>query len=104
MSAFFTIDDQADEGVVLFGNVRPDIAEASAELFDFGMTHSMAVTGTPGFKPDMLRRVTSLMLLAFGFVDQVCPRFRPEGRHPTDRSDAGERIGQQDADPKPRVL
>lgn len=69
MSAFFTIDDQDDEGVVVFGNSRPDIADVSSELFDFNMRQSLAVSGTLSLKQDMIGGITSQMALAFGFVD-----------------------------------
>ncbi len=69
LSLLFPIDDKLDEGVVVFGNYRPDIAPADSELQDFDMAAQLAVGGMVNLKPDFGGGPSSAMILLFGYLD-----------------------------------
>lgn len=69
LSLLFPIDGKEDEGVVVFGNYRPDIAPADSELFPFDMADQLAVSGTVQLKPGFGGGPATSMILLFGYLD-----------------------------------
>ena len=69
LSLLFATDDQDDEGIVVFGNGRPDIAPADSELYDFDFADSLAITATATLKPGFVGGQSSQMVLLFGYLD-----------------------------------
>jgi hypothetical protein len=69
LSLLFATDGQEDEGIVIFGDGRPDIAPATATLYDFDLADSLAVNGSVSLKPGFVGGQSSLMVLLFGYID-----------------------------------
>ncbi len=69
LSLLFPIDGKEDEGVVVFGNYRPDIAPADSELLPFDMAEQLAVSGTVMLKPGFGGGPATSMILLFGYLD-----------------------------------
>jgi len=69
LTLLFPIESQEDEGVVVFGNNRPDIAPASSELLDFDMAQRLAVNGTVQLKPGYVGGQSGALNLLFGYID-----------------------------------
>ncbi len=69
LSLLFATDGQPDEGVVVFGDGRPDIAPATATLYPFDLANSLALNGTAGLKPGFVGGQSIHMVLLFGYID-----------------------------------
>lgn len=69
LSLLFPIDGKEDEGVVVFGNYRPDIAPADSELLPFDMADQLAVSGAVQLKPGFGGGPATSMILLFGYLD-----------------------------------
>jgi len=69
LSLLFATDGQIDEGIVVFGDNRPDIAPATATLYPFDLADSLAVNGSASLKPGFVGGQSSMMVLLFGYID-----------------------------------
>ena len=69
LSLLFATDGQDDEGVVIFGDSRPDIAPADADLIDFDFAEPEPILSTILLKPGFVGGQSSLMVLLFGYLD-----------------------------------
>ncbi len=69
LSLLFATDGQPDEGVVVFGDGRPDIAAATATLYPFDLANSLALNGTASLKPGFVGGQSVHMVLLFGYID-----------------------------------
>lgn len=69
LSLLFATDGQEDEGIVVFGNERPDIAPADSDLHDFDFAAPEPITAAVSLKPGFVGGTSSLMVLLFGYMD-----------------------------------
>ncbi|MCH7721581.1 MAG: hypothetical protein IH988_11450 [Planctomycetes bacterium] len=69
LSLLFATDGQDDEGLVIFGNSRPDIAPADSVLIDFDLAEPEPILSTIQLKPGFVGGQSSLMPLLFGYFD-----------------------------------
>ncbi|MFA6549260.1 MAG: hypothetical protein WCT39_04940 [Candidatus Margulisiibacteriota bacterium] len=70
MSVVFTVNGQEDEGIVPFGNGRPDIAPAQSTLYDFDLSHTTVLQkDVVGLKPGFVGGQSNQMILLFGYFD-----------------------------------
>jgi len=69
LSLLFATDGQDDEGVVIFGNSRPDIAPADSVLIDFDLAEPDPILSSIQLQPGFVGGQSSLMPLLFGYFD-----------------------------------
>lgn len=69
LSVLFAIDQSEDQGVVIFGNERPDIASTDAVLHDFDLGRRLPIDSNIALQPDFEGGPSSLMVLLFGYMD-----------------------------------
>ncbi len=69
LSVLFPVQPAEDEGVVVFGDGRPDIAATSAQLFPFDLADQLAVNATLELKPGFQGGTTNSVLTLFGYSD-----------------------------------
>ncbi len=69
LSLLFAIDNTLDDGVVIFGNNRPDVAPASSDLEDYDLANPCAINSTINNRPDIPGGTSSTLLLLFGYMD-----------------------------------
>ena len=69
LSLLFAIDEMEDEGIVVFGDERPDIAPATSALYDFDLANPDPITSTIMLKPGYVGGPSSMIVLLFGYMD-----------------------------------
>lgn len=69
LSLLFATAGQIDEGIVFFGDGRPDIAPATTTLYPFDMADHLAVNATTMLKPGFVGGVSEHGVALFGYID-----------------------------------
>jgi hypothetical protein len=69
MSVLFTVQPAVDEGIVVFGDGRPDIAPTSVQLFPFDFASQLVVNSTFELKPGFQGGTSQNVLTLFGWSD-----------------------------------
>ena len=70
LSVVLPVNDQEDEGIVPFGDGRPDIAPAQATLYDFDLSEITTLSkDSIGIKPGFVGGNCEQILLIFGYFD-----------------------------------
>jgi|GEM_PF-665660 hypothetical protein len=70
LSIVLPIDGTSDDGVVPFGDGRPDIAPADSTLYDFDLSYVTSLTNeSMSFKSGFTGGKCSSMILLFGYFD-----------------------------------
>jgi hypothetical protein len=69
LSVVFPIDPAPDDGIVVFGNGRPDIAPANAQFFPFDLGDPFAIDAVIEIKPTLANGTVSRVHPIFGFAD-----------------------------------
>lgn len=69
LSLLFTTDGQAEEGLVIFGNGRPDIAPADSDLIEFDFAEPQPIFSTVQLKPGFVGGQSSHLAMLFGYMD-----------------------------------
>jgi hypothetical protein len=69
LTFLFATAGQQDEGVSVFGDIRPDIALASAPLYPFDLANQLAVTTQITVKPGFVGGTSEHAVAIFGYAD-----------------------------------
>lgn len=69
LSLLFSTDGQDDEGLVIFGSERPDIAPADSDLIDFDFASPQPIQSTFQLKPGFVGGQSSQLVMLFGYMD-----------------------------------
>ena len=69
LSLLFATDGQDDEGLVIFGDTRPDIAPADSDLIDFDLEAPEPIQSSILLKPNFVGGTSSLFVMLFGYMD-----------------------------------
>ena len=69
LSFLFATAGQEDEGISVFGDIRPDIALASAPLYPFDLANQLAVTAQATVKPGFVGGTSEHAVAIFGYAD-----------------------------------
>ncbi|MFT4604567.1 MAG: hypothetical protein ACI9W4_001300 [Rhodothermales bacterium] len=69
LSVVFPIDPAPDDGIVVFGDGRPDIAPTSAQLFPFDFADQLSVDATIQIKPTLSDGTIERVHPLFGYAD-----------------------------------
>lgn len=69
LSLLFATDGLDDEGLVIFGNERPDIAPADSDLIDFDLAEPEPIQAVVQLKPGYVGGQSSLFVMLFGYMD-----------------------------------
>ncbi len=73
VSLLYAIAESQDEGLVIFGNERPDIATSTANLYNFDFANQLAVSGSVSVRPGFVGGTVSHMVILFGYLDVTFP-------------------------------
>jgi hypothetical protein len=73
VSLLYAVAESQDEGLVIFGNERPDIATSTANLYDFDFADRLAVSGSVTVRPGFVGGTVSHMVILFGYLDVTFP-------------------------------
>lgn len=68
-SVFFPINDVEDEGIVVYGYYRPDLATSLTELKDFDLSTTTRLSGIISKKPGYKGGDASIILMQYGYFD-----------------------------------
>jgi hypothetical protein len=69
LSFLFATAGQEDEGISVFGDVRPDTAWSSAPLYPFDLANQLAVTTQITVKPGFVGGTSEHAVAIFGYAD-----------------------------------
>ncbi len=69
VSLLFAISGVPDEGIVIFGEARPDIAPANATTFPFDFATQLAIVSTPSFDTSRPGGQSEHMAVIFAYMD-----------------------------------
>jgi len=69
LSFLFATAGQEDEGISVFGDIRPDIALASAPLYPFDLANQLAITAQATVKPGFVGGTSEHAVAIFGYAD-----------------------------------
>ena len=69
LTFLFATAGQQDEGVSVFGDIRPDIALASAPLYPFDLANQLAITAQATVKPGFVGGTSEHAVAIFGYAD-----------------------------------
>lgn len=69
LSVVFPIDPAPDDGIVVFGDGRPDIAAASATLYPFDFLAQLSVNAAINIKPTLADGTVERVHPIFGYAD-----------------------------------
>ncbi|MFT7553519.1 MAG: hypothetical protein ACI9BV_003854 [Rhodothermales bacterium] len=69
LSVVFPIDPAPDDGIVVFGDGRPDIAATSAQLFAFDLGDPFAINQVIQIKPTLANGTVERVHPIFGYAD-----------------------------------
>ncbi len=69
LSLLFATASQVDEGLVVFGDMRPDIAPSTANLYPFDFADQLAITSDVIVKPGYVGGDIQHMVSTFGFIN-----------------------------------
>lgn len=69
LSLLFSTDGQDDEGIVIFGSERPDIAPADSDLIDFNFAEPEPIQSTFQLQPNFVGGQSSQLVMLFGYMD-----------------------------------
>ncbi|MBI9034402.1 MAG: hypothetical protein JEZ03_08025 [Bacteroidales bacterium] len=69
LSLLFATASEVDEGLVVFGDGRPDIAPADAALLPFDFANQLAINSNITLKPGYIGGTVQHMVSLFGYID-----------------------------------
>ncbi len=69
LSLLFATASEEDEGLVIFGDGRPDIAPGNATFYPFDFANLLAVNSTVTLKPGYIGGLVQHMVTMFGYID-----------------------------------
>lgn len=69
LSVVFPIDPAPDDGIVVFGDGRPDIAPATATLYPFDFAQEVPISANIQIKPSLSDGTTSRVNVLLGYAD-----------------------------------
>ncbi|MBO6575959.1 MAG: hypothetical protein JJ896_10080 [Rhodothermales bacterium] len=69
LSVLFTIDPAPDDGIVVFGDGRPDIAPSSAQLFPFDFAQEVPINASIQIKPTLADGTSNRAVVLLGYTD-----------------------------------
>ncbi|NNE68975.1 MAG: hypothetical protein HKN29_01285 [Rhodothermales bacterium] len=69
LSVLFPIDPAPDDGIVVFGDGRPDIAPTTATLFPFDFAQEVPIAANIQIKPTLQDGTTSRVNVLLGYAD-----------------------------------
>ncbi len=69
LSLLFATADMEDEGLVIFGNERPDIALVDSDLYEFDLAAPEPITSNILLKSGFVGGPSNHMVLLFGYMD-----------------------------------
>ncbi|MBI5700887.1 hypothetical protein HZC34_03445 [Candidatus Saganbacteria bacterium] len=77
-TVFFPINNTEDEGVVVFGFYRPDLATSLTELKDFDLSQTTRLKGIMSKKPGYIGGPASMILMMYGYFNVYFNQGSPE--------------------------
>ena len=69
LSLLFATASEVDEGLVVFGDGRPDIAPSTATLYPFDFANQLVINSTVSLKPGYVGGNVEHMVSLFGYLD-----------------------------------
>lgn len=77
-SVFFPINQTEDEGIVVYGYYRPDLATSLTELKDFDLSTTTRLSGIISQKPGYKGGDASIILMQYGYFNVYFTQGSPE--------------------------